>query len=63
MRHAAVQLSIVLAALAAGACIPIQVQAPDKPIQINLDVNIHQEVIVRLDEQARQALMARPDLF
>jgi hypothetical protein len=61
MRQAFIVFSV--AALGAAACVPVQLQAPDKPIEINLNVNIRQEVIVRLDEQAREALMARPDLF
>jgi YnbE-like lipoprotein len=54
-------LSLTLALCTA--CVPVQLQAPDKPIEINLNVNIRQEVILRLDEQAREALTARPDLF
>lgn len=51
------------AALSASACIPVQVQAPDKPIEINLNVNIRQEVIVRLENEARDLLQDNPDLF
>jgi YnbE-like lipoprotein len=63
MRLAATQLSLSLALFGAAACVPVQLQAPDKPIEINLNVNIRQEVILRLDEEAREALTARPDLF
>lgn len=52
-----------LASLGAVACIPVQVQAPDKPIEINLNVNIRQEVIVRLEGEARDLLSDNPDLF
>ena len=41
------------AAIAAG-CIPVQIQAPDEPIEINLNVNIRQEVIVRLERDAAE---------
>ena len=51
------------ATLGATACIPVQVQAPDKPIEINLNVNIRQEVIVRLEDEARDLLQDNPDLF
>ena len=34
------------AAVAASGCVPVQIQAPDRPIEINLNVNIRQEVIV-----------------
>ena len=46
--------------LAAGC---VQVRAPDKPIEINLNVNIRQEVIVRLENEARDLLQDNPDLF
>ncbi len=49
--------------VALGACIPVQVQAPDRPIEINLNVNIRQEVIVRLEGQARDLLQDNPELF
>lgn len=46
-----------------GACIPVQVQVPDKPIEINLNVNIHQEVVVRLEGDAQDLLHNNPNLF
>jgi YnbE-like lipoprotein len=51
------------AAMLAAGCIPVQIQAPDKPIEINLNVNIHQEVIVRLEHDAEQLLEQHSDLF
>lgn len=50
------------ATLAAG-CIPVQIQAPDEPIEINLNVNIRQEVIVRLERDAEELLENNADLF
>ena len=50
------------AAFAAG-CIPVQIQAPDEPIEINLNVNIRQEVIVRLERDAAELLDQNSDLF
>ncbi len=55
--------AVALASLGAVACIPVRVQAPDKPIEINLNVNIRQEVIVRLEGEARDLLTDNPDLF
>ncbi len=49
-------------AFAAG-CIPVQIQAPDEPIEINLNVNIRQEVIVRLERDAQDLLENNADLF
>ena len=51
------------ALLGAGGCIPVQIQAPDEPIEINLNINIRQEVIVRLEDEARDLLQQNPDLF
>jgi hypothetical protein len=47
----------------AGGCIPVQIQAPDRPIEINLNINIRQEVIVRLEHDAEQLLQEHSDLF
>jgi hypothetical protein len=55
--------AVGLTAAAAAGCIPVQVQAPDKPIEINLNVTIRQEVIVRLEGAARDLLEANPDIF
>ncbi|HEX8418896.1 MAG TPA: YnbE family lipoprotein, partial [Sphingomonas sp.] len=37
--------------LATGGC--INVTAPDKPIEINLNINVTQEVVYRLDGEAK----------
>ena len=47
--------------LATGAC--IQVKAPDKPIEINLNVKVQQEVIVRLQRDAQDLIQNNPELF
>lgn len=52
-----------LSAVSAAGCIPVQVQAPDRPIEINLNVNIRQEVVVRLEREAQELLEDNPDLF
>lgn len=56
-------LSGLGAAMAAAGCIPVQIQAPDRPIEINLNVNIRQEVIVRLERDAEDLLNQNSDLF
>ena len=63
MRAGARLLTGLVAASAAAGCIPVQIQAPDKPIEINLNVTIRQEVIVRLEHDAEQLLQDNPDLF
>lgn len=55
-------LPAALLAAAGAACIPVEVRVPD-PIEINLNVNIRQEVIVRLEADARELLAERPDIF
>ena len=37
-----------------GAC--VQVSAPDRPIEVNLNINIRQEVVVRLQQDARELI-------
>ncbi|QGZ94034.1 YnbE family lipoprotein [Terricaulis silvestris] len=56
-------LSGLGAAIAVAGCIPVQIQAPDEPIEINLNVNIRQEVIVRLERDAEELLQQNEDLF
>jgi YnbE-like lipoprotein len=53
------------AALATGLllCGCIQVKAPDKPIEINLNVNVKQEVVVRLQKDASDFISNNPELF
>ncbi|WP_395645038.1 YnbE family lipoprotein [Terricaulis sp.] len=63
MRVRAQVLGVGAAVMAAAGCIPVQIQAPDEPIEINLNVNIRQEVIVRLEREASDLLEQNPDLF
>ena len=44
-----------------GGC--VQVTAPDKPIEINLNVNVKQEVLVKLQRDAEQLIADNPELF
>ncbi len=41
----------------------VQVSAPDKPIEINLNINIRQEVVVRLQEDVRELIEKNPGVF
>lgn len=47
--------------IAAGGC--VQVSAPERPIEINLNVNVKQEVLVRLQRDAQQLIEENPELF
>ncbi len=44
-------------------CATVKVQAPDKPIEINLNVKIEQEVRVRLDRDIEDLIANNPDIF
>ncbi|SMF77007.1 YnbE family lipoprotein [Allosphingosinicella indica] len=44
-----------------GGC--VQVSAPDKPIEINLNINIRQEVVVKLQQDARELIQQNPGVF
>lgn len=49
--------------IAAGACATVKVQAPDKPIEINLNVNIKQEVLIKMDKEIQDLIANNPDIF
>ncbi|MEX2200973.1 MAG: YnbE family lipoprotein [Dongiaceae bacterium] len=54
----------VLAALPLAACQPtVQLQAPEDPIVINLNVKIEQEVRVRIEQDAERDIETNPDIF
>jgi YnbE-like lipoprotein len=47
-----------------AACTPtLRIEASDKPITINLNVKIDQEIRYRLDKDLEDAIAANPDLF
>jgi hypothetical protein len=54
-------------AVAASAAFPIAscvtVKPPDKPIEINLNVAIRQEVLVRLQQDVQQMIQKNPQAF
>lgn len=57
-------ICVAVWALTLPACTPtVKVQAPEEPIVINLNIKIEQEVRIKVEEDAKQALASRPDLF
>ncbi|PZP54439.1 MAG: YnbE family lipoprotein [Micavibrio aeruginosavorus] len=61
MKHTALILS---ALLLTSACTPtVKLEAPDKPIEINMNVKIEQEVRVRVDRDLDKEIMSNPELF
>lgn len=53
--------SVVFMGLAG--CATVKVQPPDKPIEINLNVKIEQEVRIRLDSEIENVLAENTDIF
>jgi hypothetical protein len=52
---------LVTTAAALPGC--INVSAPDKPIEINLNINVTQEVVYRLDGEAKDLIQQHPGIF
>ena len=60
----AVAASLIAAAGLLAACNPtVKVEAPDKPIVINLNVKIEQEVRVKVDKDVENLVNENPNLF
>jgi len=60
MRRLKLFLALPLAGLIAGC---VEVTPPEKPIEINLNINIRQEVVVRLQEDVRDLIKKNPGVF
>ena len=54
-------LTAIGTALATAGC--VNVRAPDKPIEINLNVNVRQEVVVRLQRDVEELIKRNPEDF
>lgn len=56
--------TVALLAITLAACQPtVKVEAPDKPIVINLNIKIEQEVRVKIDRELDQAFEENPSIF
>ncbi len=55
--------ALIGAAALAGLTGCVQVSAPEKPIEINLNINIRQEVVVRLQQDVRELIEKNPGVF
>ena len=55
--------ALLVAASFAGLGGCVQVSAPERPIEINLNINIRQEVVVRLQEDVRELIENNPGVF
>ncbi len=63
MNHATIARLLGAALLAAPLASCVTVNAPDKPIDINLNVTIRQEVLVRLQRDVEQLINQNPQAF
>ena len=54
---------LIMAPLAAACSPTVKVEAPDKPIVINLNVKIEQEVRVKVDKDVDNLVKSDPALF
>ena len=51
-------------ALLIGGCSPtVKVEAPDKPIEINLSIKIEQNVRIRVDKELESLFDKKSDIF
>ncbi|WP_265530190.1 YnbE family lipoprotein [Sphingomicrobium marinum] len=55
------RLVILPALLGLGGCVTLE--QPEKPIDINLNVKIEQEVLVRLDREVDALISENPEAF
>lgn len=53
--------SVMAAAIALTGC--VNVTAPSKPIEINLNISVTQEVVYRLDNEAKSVIQQNPGIF
>jgi hypothetical protein len=54
---------LLVIAAAAGLTGCVSVAAPERPIEINLNITIRQEVVVRLQQDAQQLIQNNPGVF
>ena len=46
------------------ACTPtIKVEAPDKPIEINMNINIKHEILIKIEREVEEMFEEEDDLF
>jgi hypothetical protein len=60
-RHRALMAGVAILSAGLGGC--INIAAPNEPIVIELNINIRQEVIYRLAEDAANTIEENADIF
>ena len=54
----------IITLIGLSACTPrVQLEAPEKPIEINLNVNIEQHVKIEIQKDVKQAIAQNKDIF
>ena len=61
LTRVSVGAAAAMLATSLGGC--VQLSAPEKPIEINLNINIRQEVVVRLQQDVRELIEKNPGVF
>ncbi len=61
MKRIAKSLLVIAAAAGTSGC--VSVAAPERPIEINLNITIRQEVVVRLQRDAQELIQNNPGVF
>ncbi|NTU53406.1 MAG: YnbE family lipoprotein [Chlorobiaceae bacterium] len=57
-------IMLLLAGLTIGGCSPtVRVEAPDKPITINMNIKIDHEIRVKVDKDIENVVGKRSDIF
>ena len=55
---------LAVLALLLGACSPtVRLEAPDKPIEINMTVNIKHEILVKVEKDVQELFDSNKGLF
>jgi hypothetical protein len=54
---------ILIGFMATGLTACVKLQAPDKPIEINLNINIKQEVVIKLEKDVQDLIKRNPGVF
>ncbi|MGN6691446.1 MAG: YnbE family lipoprotein [Sphingopyxis sp.] len=52
---------VAMGAVTVGGC--VQIATPDKPIEINLNINIKQEILYKLDGDAKKLVEQNSGIF
>lgn len=59
-----VLIMLCASSLALGACSPVvRIEAPDKPIEINMTLNIKHEILVKVEKDVQQLFDSKKGLF